>query len=171
MKPTKHELRQTLKRIRLEMLEEERLLASRAIVGRLNRLIDWSAVKSLHFFEPVQQLNEVDIREFITGLEDRYPDLQLGTSRLIGKTWELISIRTGPPPDTFDVIIVPMLGFDPASRQRIGYGGGYYDKFLAAQPQARKIGVCFDAGKTGRIPVEAYDIAMDMIVTEKTDYM
>jgi 5,10-methenyltetrahydrofolate synthetase len=171
MKPTKSELRQILKQTRLEMLEEERLLASRAIVERLNRLMDWSTVKSLHFFEPVQQLNEVDIREFITGQEDQYPDLQLCTSRLIGKTWEIISIRTGRPPDTFDVVIVPMLGFDPASLQRIGYGGGYYDKFLPAQPQARKIGVCFEAGKTDRIPVETYDIAMDMIVTEKTDYM
>ena len=43
-----------------------------------------------------------------------------------------------PPPAKFDVIIVPMLGFDPETLHRIGYGGGYYDKFLAIQPQAKK---------------------------------
>jgi 5-formyltetrahydrofolate cyclo-ligase len=70
------------------------------------------------------------------------------------------------PVPAFDVIIVPMLGFD-ASLQRIGWGGGYYDKFLAAQPQAIKIGVCYSIGEVEHIPAEPHDVPLDMIVTER----
>jgi 5,10-methenyltetrahydrofolate synthetase len=167
MKMTKSELRQALKQTRLEMPEEERLLASQAIVGRLQQLIDWSQIKSLHFFEPIHQLNEVDIREFINGLEDTYPDLQLCTSRQIGGTWELVSLRSGAPPKNFDVIIVPMLGFDPESLHRIGYGGGYYDRFLATQSQAKKIGVCFEQGRIDNLPADSHDVQLDLMITEK----
>jgi 5,10-methenyltetrahydrofolate synthetase len=63
-----------------------------------------------------------------------------------------------------------MLGFDPKTLHRIGYGGGYYDKFLAGQPEAKKVGVCYEAGKTGQIPMESHDIALDMVVTENQVY-
>ena len=63
-----------------------------------------------------------------------------------------------------------MLGFDPKTLHRIGYGGGYYDQFLATQPQAQKIGVCFDHGKTENIPTEPHDIPLDVIVTEENIY-
>jgi 5-formyltetrahydrofolate cyclo-ligase len=69
----------------------------------------------------------------------------------------------------FDVIIVPMLGFD-TSLQRIGWGGGYYDKFLATQPKAKKIGVCYSIGEVERIPAEPHDIPLDMIMTERHTY-
>jgi 5-formyltetrahydrofolate cyclo-ligase len=164
--PAKAELRRQLKQTRLELGADERVFKSNAIVAQLTQLMDWSTTQSLHFFEPIQQLNEVDIRGFITELEDKYPDLQLCTSRLIGDTWELVSIRSDQPPAKFNVIIVPMLGFDPKTLHRIGYGGGYYDRFLATQPQAQKIGVCFEQGKTTNLPAQPHDIPLDIIVTE-----
>lgn len=171
MQPSsKVELRRQLKQTRLELGADDRVFKSNAIVERLNQLLDWSTIKSLHFFEPIQQLNEVDIRSFITGLEDKYPDLQLCTSRLIGGTWELVSIREGRPPSKFDVIIVPMLGFDPKTLHRIGYGGGYYDRFLAIQPQAKTIGVCYEPGKVNCLLPEPHDIALNIIITDQTIY-
>lgn len=170
MKPTKAELRQNLRQIRLSLSDGERRAWSQAIVEQLGGLIDWPAVKTLNYFEPMHNLLEVDIRDFITGLEDNYPDMRLSMPKLIGGTWELVSVRGAPAPDSFDVIIVPMLGFDPVSRHRIGYGGGYYDKFLAAQPQAKKIGVCFESGKLADLPATDHDIALDIVVTELSVY-
>ena len=92
------------------------------------------------------------------------------TSRLIGDTWELVSVRGTPPPDTFDVVIMPMLGFDPKTLHRIGYGGGYYDRFLATQPEAQKIGVCYDSAQTTDLPSEPHDIQLNQIITEVTVY-
>ena len=132
--------------------------------------MDWSSVKTLHYFEPLHELFEVDIRDFITGLEDNYPDLQLCIPRLIGDTWQLVSVQGGAPPDSFDVVIVPMLGFDPKTLHRIGYGGGYYDRFLTTQPNAKKIGVCYGLGKIDTLPHELTDIALNEIITEQSTY-
>jgi 5,10-methenyltetrahydrofolate synthetase len=170
MRSTKPELRRQLRQTRLSLSDGERVLKSREIVERLKQLMDWSAAKTLHYFEPIHGLLEVDISDFITSLEDKYPDLKMSTPRLIGGTWELVSVRGNPAPDLFDVVIVPMLGFDPESLHRIGYGGGYYDKFLATQTQAKKIGVCFESGKTTSLPAEPHDVPMDTILTETACY-
>ncbi len=166
MKPTKAELRQALKQARLKMLDEEHRLASLAIVERLKLTIDWSEVKSVHYFEPIEELLEVDISPFIIYLEDTYSKLQLATSRQIEGEWEIVGVHGGQPPHQFDAVIVPMLGFDPATLHRIGYGGGYYDKFLASQPKAKKIGVCFEQGKVKHLLNKVHDIPLDMILTE-----
>jgi 5-formyltetrahydrofolate cyclo-ligase len=65
-----------------------------------------------------------------------------------------------------DTIILPMLGFDRAGG-RIGYGAGYYDRFLSKNPDLRKIGVAFACQKFDRLPVDENDIRMDVIITEE----
>jgi 5,10-methenyltetrahydrofolate synthetase len=164
---SKVELRAQFKQLRLEMLDEEHRLASQAIVERLKTAADWSKVKSIHFFVPIEELAEVDINEFIRFLEDTYPNLQMATSRQIEDKWEIVGVHGGEPPKQFDTVIVPMLGFDPKTLHRIGYGGGYYDKFLAGQKQARKIGVCFEQGKIEGLKAEEYDVSLDMIITDR----
>jgi 5-formyltetrahydrofolate cyclo-ligase len=162
----KSELRQQVKRTRLEMTDGEHTLKSRAIVDNLKKAADWPRVKTLHYFEPLQEMLEPDISGLITYLEDTYPDLKLFTPRLIKGKWEMVAARGGEEPSEFDVILVPALGFDPKTLHRIGYGGGYYDKFLATQPHARKIGVCFDLGRLDDLPAKPHDIALDEIITE-----
>lgn len=63
------------------------------------------------------------------------------------------------------MIIVPMLGFDGALH-RLGYGGGYYDRLLARQATARKIGLCYDLGRLEQLPVEPHDQPLDAVITE-----
>ncbi len=67
--------------------------------------------------------------------------------------------------DDVDTIILPMLGFDRTGR-RIGYGAGYYDRFLAKNNKVRKIGIAFSCQETETLPVDEYDIPMDCIITE-----
>jgi 5-formyltetrahydrofolate cyclo-ligase len=167
---TKSELRQSLKAIRYEMGDGERTVKSRTMTGRLLEVIDWSKVKTVHYFEPIRELMEVDISGLVTYLEDNYPNIQLFTPRKIGDNWEMISIKDHPAPEQFDVVVVPMLGFDPRTLHRIGYGGGYYDKFLVTQPKANKIGVCYENGKTENILNESFDIPLNLIVTEEKTY-
>jgi 5-formyltetrahydrofolate cyclo-ligase len=167
METSKNELRGRLKQVRLELTDAEHTLKSRAIVENFKKAADWRKMRALHYFEPLRELLEPDISGFITYIEDMYPDIKLFTPRLINKEWELIAARGGEVPEEFDVVVVPMLGFDD-SLNRIGYGGGYYDKFLATQPHARKIGVCFELGRVDHIPTDSHDIPVDMIVTEKS---
>lgn len=65
-----------------------------------------------------------------------------------------------------DVIIMPLLGFDKHGT-RLGYGGGYYDRTLAALPKRpRLIGFAFALQEVDVIPREAHDVPLDAIVTE-----
>lgn len=64
-----------------------------------------------------------------------------------------------------DALIVPLVGFDP-QRFRLGYGGGYYDRTIAAA--ARRpycVGLGYAAARLDSIFPQAHDIAMDLIVT------
>ncbi len=66
-----------------------------------------------------------------------------------------------------DVVLMPPVGFD-AIGYRLGYGGGYYDRTLAAlSPQPLKIGVAFALSRIETIRPQAHDIAMDFVVTEQ----
>jgi 5-formyltetrahydrofolate cyclo-ligase len=65
------------------------------------------------------------------------------------------------------VVLAPLVGFDPAC-YRLGYGGGYFDRTLAAlQPKPVAIGVGFAVQELETIHPQPFDIPMDLIVTEK----
>jgi len=68
-------------------------------------------------------------------------------------------------PQDVDVIILPMLGFDRTGG-RIGYGAGYYDRFLSKNPELVKIGIAFGCQEMETLPLDENDIKMDLIVTE-----
>ncbi len=65
-----------------------------------------------------------------------------------------------------DVVIFPGAAFDKAGN-RIGYGKGYYDKFISALNYTPlKLGVCYDFQLLDEIPSEGHDVKMDIIITE-----
>ena len=69
-------------------------------------------------------------------------------------------------PDGNTLIIMPGSVFDQAGH-RIGYGGGYYDKYLSRHPECRTIALCFDMQFVDELPAEEHDISPQMIVSEK----
>jgi 5,10-methenyltetrahydrofolate synthetase len=67
-----------------------------------------------------------------------------------------------------DVVISPIVGFD-AQNYRLGYGGGFFDRTLAAMPtKALVIGIGYETGRIPTIHPQGHDIPMDRIVTEKS---
>lgn len=65
-----------------------------------------------------------------------------------------------------EVVLAPLVGFDQAG-YRLGYGGGYFDRTLAAlTPRPMAIGVGFELSSIETIYPQAHDIPMDLIVTE-----
>ena len=63
------------------------------------------------------------------------------------------------------VVIIPMLAFDRLGN-RLGYGAGYYDRFLSKNPGLKKIGVAFACQEFDGLPCDENDILMDYIITE-----
>ncbi|MCQ8240870.1 5-formyltetrahydrofolate cyclo-ligase [Rhizosaccharibacter radicis] len=64
------------------------------------------------------------------------------------------------------LVFVPLLAFDDRCH-RLGYGGGYYDRTLAALPGARAVGVGFEWQRVPRLPVEPFDVPLSAVLTEK----
>jgi len=71
------------------------------------------------------------------------------------------------PADPGDVTtaIIPMLGFDQAGG-RLGYGAGYYDRFLSVFRHIRAIGIAYTCQEVPHLPTDANDMEMAAIVTE-----
>ena len=65
-----------------------------------------------------------------------------------------------------DFILVPLLAFD-AKGDRLGYGGGYYDRTLAQLPGAFRLGCAFAAQEIADVPVEATDLKLHAVATER----
>ena len=65
-----------------------------------------------------------------------------------------------------ELILVPYLAFD-RSGARLGYGGGYYDRTLAAFPAAARAGLGFAGLEVLEVPTEAHDQRLPVIVTER----
>jgi len=96
---------------------------------------------------------------------------QLGSGRLeqslsIGKFGILEPLPTLPSIDlkTVDLILIPTVACDRQG-YRLGYGGGFFDRFLPTQI-GYKVGITFDDFYLEHLPVESWDIPMQSIVTE-----
>ncbi len=71
------------------------------------------------------------------------------------------------PPGRIEVAFIPGSVFDERGN-RLGYGGGFYDRFLTHRaPQALRMGLAFSCQVIDRIPQQAHDVPMDMVITEK----
>ena len=65
-----------------------------------------------------------------------------------------------------DAVITPLLATD-LQGNRLGYGGGYYDRFFKKYPNAQRIGYCYDFQVLKEIPTTSLDERLEMIVTDK----
>jgi 5-formyltetrahydrofolate cyclo-ligase len=159
MNATKEQVRKALKfeRLKLDRAKVEEL--SQRIIQKLIVQTNWRKINKLHVYSPLSSLNEVDTIPLIDYIKTKHKEIYI-----------FIEAQSEPktiPDKKFDLILVPTLGFDKENF-RLGWGGGYYDKFLATQPQAQKIGLCFNSGfiREG-FEHEAHDIPLDSIITEE----
>ena len=67
------------------------------------------------------------------------------------------------------VLLVPLVGFTDDG-ERLGQGGGHYDRWLEAHPETVAIGMAWDCQKCDRLPVEAHDRRLHAVVTPTRFY-
>jgi len=68
-----------------------------------------------------------------------------------------------------DILLVPLVAYDK-NFNRIGYGGGFYDRYINRLQKIKKIitiGIAYSFQKVKKIPINKYDIKLDIIITEK----
>ena len=75
-------------------------------------------------------------------------------------------IGDGPLADDLTaLVIMPGLAFDPEGH-RVGYGGGFYDRFLEAEPEHPLVALCYDFQLLPHLDVEAHDIPVDVVIAD-----
>ena len=73
-------------------------------------------------------------------------------------------VANGPAADDpHALVLMPGLAFDPQGH-RIGYGGGFYDKFLASEPEHPTLALCYDFQMLPHLQTEAFDIPVDCVL-------
>ncbi len=112
---------------------------------------------------PLVKKNGMERELLAYEIKDPDKDVQKGTYGILEPLGDkLRRVDAGE----IDLVIVPGAAFD-VHKQRLGYGAGYYDRFLQKiRPDCVKMGVAFDIQIMDTIPVETHDIKMDMILTE-----
>ena len=64
------------------------------------------------------------------------------------------------------LVLAPLVAFD-ARGNRLGMGGGHYDRYFAEHPRAERIGVAHECQRTAELPVDPWDVRLDAVVTEQ----
>lgn len=71
--------------------------------------------------------------------------------------------------DDVDIVVVPGLAFDMKG-YRLGYGGGFYDRFLNGRKKSFAAGLCFHEQIISDLPIEPHDKKIDALYTEKGEF-
>lgn len=175
------------KELRKQILAKRKGLSESSVIGKSNiittKLIELKSFKkanSVHLYYPIN--NEVDTRKIIEYLWEKkinviMPRTDFNNHILVNyvvtnfdqlektkfnmlEPRESLEIFSGSP----DLILVPGVAFD-FDCNRMGYGGGFYDRFLS-ESTGCKIALSYDLQILEKLPTEDHDIKMDMIITE-----
>ena len=166
---TKQQLRQRFLAARRAMPPDVATRKSMELAGQVISLVDWASVHTMHCFLPLVGENEPDMRQVIEFALAR--GITVYTSdpfELHGRPAmrvESDDIRqfSLADPIQFNLIILPMIAYDPTTNHRIGFGGGFYDRFLANQTGAQKVGVCFSE-YAATFLAEPHDQPLDVVL-------
>ena len=150
---------------REKMSEVERREKSLLISQQVKSFLHNNAIQTVHTFLPQRGKNEVDTYNIISMIRESFPYVQVIVPRIITGTRNMehylleqttILIENKwkiPEPDpattqqvnviNIDAVLIPLLAFDK-SGYRVGYGGGFYDRFLSlCRPDTVKAGLSF----------------------------
>jgi len=180
----KERLRKRVLAVRMGLDRGQVEVGGQAILEKVLGLEAYRRAKLVHTYVSSKE-NEVDTHALICtclaqGKRVAVPVVMSGTKtlahalidgldQLVVGPWGLAqpdpAVATWLPAEArIDLVVVPGLAFDRRGH-RIGWGGGYYDRFLA-QVQAVRIGLCYDALVLDCIPGEPHDVPVDLVVAE-----
>ncbi len=173
----KKALRKKIREQKRAMTLEQIEMASRKLVEQFLALEAYRKAKTLYGYLPYnQEVRTVPILEqaLADGKRVAVPKIYDDEMRFIYLT-DLSQVETGyagiPEPiadgpiadDPTALVLMPGLAFDREGH-RIGYGGGFYDKFLSAEPGHPTVALCYAFQMVDEIPIESYDIPVDLVL-------
>lgn len=183
----KQELRKLYLQKRLDLSEAEYAQRCFQVYQHFFACTDLSFIKVVHSFLPIVSKREVDAWLIIDRIRREFPHIRLaipkvnpetgvfdsyffeGLHQLTTNSWGIAEPKQGIPAEAekVDVVLIPLLAFDKHGN-RIGYGKGFYDKFLATcRPDCKKIGLSLFDAEEKINDTNAFDIKLDVCITSQ----
>ncbi|MFC2187527.1 5-formyltetrahydrofolate cyclo-ligase [Fulvivirgaceae bacterium LMO-SS25] len=182
----KSELRKLLSYRRESLSSTEFEQRNSAMIEKLIEVLKQKTFEYIHIFLSIPQKNEPQTQPIIDWLIEYKPEAKIVVSksdfqhkRMLNYEYtgphQLLANKLGIPepiegeiidPKLLDIVLVPMLGFD-TDGHRLGYGQGFYDRFLAndCKVNALKIGLSILPPIDNFQLAEAHDVPLDMCIT------
>lgn len=175
----KKEIRKEILKKRRELADEEVIMSSEIICKKISEMEVYKSANDICLYMAIN--NEVDPSLLIEDSLSRGKNIWL--PKVDGKTMDFFrfsyetKLVIGPYgikepdsetmllPDEKTLIIMPGAVFSK-ERDRIGYGGGYYDRYLYLNPCCKTLAIAYDFQVLEKIPAENHDIKPEYIVTE-----
>ncbi len=181
LKKQKEEMRMLIHQKMQRLQPEERAEMSAVLCDRIRSRDEFREAKVVMMYYPIQ--NEPDIRPLMEEYKDEKIILlpvahrkKMEMRRYTGKA----GLHRGnfgipePAGEPFtgapDIIIVPGVAFDKEAN-RLGRGGGYYDRFLKHFHRAKKYAVAYDFQIVKKVPMASFDMQMDAVFTVGTEFV
>ena len=173
----KKELRQAIRAQKRAMTEADILRRSEILAQKFARSDAYRAAKTIYGYLPYnQEVRTVPMlqRALDEGKRVAVPKvygddmkfIYLDDLSQVAKGYAGIPepVADGPvAQDETALVLMPGLAFDPAGH-RIGYGGGFYDKFLAREPHHPTVALCYDFQVIEHLETEEFDIPVDQVI-------
>lgn len=178
----KSELRRMIRDRKRTMTETQIVEASRQLGEKFAACEQYRNAKTIYGYMPYnQEVRTVPMleRAMAEGKQVAVPKVYGDTMKFILVT-DLTQMEKSdygiPEPvadgpvaeDPTALVLMPGLAFTAAG-DRMGYGGGYYDKFLSAEPNHPTVALCYDFQLLESLPTEQYDIPVDLVLTGETE--
>ena len=183
----KNDLRKKYLRKRQSLTSEDYELLNQKIIHIVFEQFDFNQFNTVHTFLSIDKFNEVNTWAIIDRLQSQFPNLKIavpkmagdglehyeykGNTHLITNSWGISEPINCPNINVEDIdcILVPLLAFD-AIGHRIGYGKGYYDRFLTQATNAATIGLSLFPALEESISTDIHDVPMHHCVTPDNIY-
>lgn len=181
---TKSEYRKLYKEKRSNISGCEKKRMDQNICTNL-QMLSWDAVNYVHVYLPIEKFNEPDILPFVDYLREYHKNIKLVISKsnfeshamenyiweddsvLQLNKWGILEPTQGEliHSNLIDIVLVPLLVVDEKGN-RVGYGKGFYDRFLSdCSAQIKKIGISYFEPVTEIDDVGEWDVPLDCLVT------
>ena len=173
----KQELRRTIRKRKRAMTEEEIVERSNALAEKFYNTPAYQAASTIYGYLPYnQEVRTVPMlqRALDDGKRVAVPKVYGEEMRFIYLE-DLTQVSKGyagiPEPiadapvaeDKQALVLMPGLAFDPQGH-RIGYGGGFYDRFLAQEPHHPTLALCYEFQMQAHLDTEEFDIPVDTVL-------
>lgn len=182
---TKQEFRRALKERRATIPPEKRRTWDRAIIERIVASDEFQKAQTLLIYAPMK--DEINLLPLVKiawrcGKTVAFPKCDTATTtmrfyaltpntRLVRGAYDIPEPPEEAPlcvPDEHTLCILPGLSFDPTGA-RLGYGKGYYDRFLSTF-RGVSVGAVYEMLRVKEVPTEAHDLSVSLIFTERATY-